>query len=566
MEFFTGNPQSVRGLGNILLDKKELDMLEYYSQVTQTEDIVNETSMKVFSMSYLDDSEDDIALPYDVNSFLLGAVASVSLANNKLDVNRYESNDLEVVTLRQLKHALSGKVKYITFENNVLRVVTFERSDLTGLQTKAAIVTLLTNVVSDVSIVGNGLVVERWSAADVENGITELEWEPHISVSATNPYMLSGETTDLVVSLITEFGSPVSGKNVTIEQSIFSDNGTTSSHNDSWRVTNGTMTRMDSYTRLVESAQTLMCQMDSAYINPTSIVEFDFKAVDGVKNGGLIYIRNSGGGNSLANLSLNNVGGEIGEWIHLKIVFNNTDTITIYSSKLDNPITRTLSSTDTNYRLLLYCGGTNTELHFKNVIVYETINGVTDEKGEFALNDVSVSQDTTFTATYSSATDSCLVEYCVFVDKGTTASHNSHWYINSYGTATVQDDGTKLLNTSGDINFVMRSIIPSNKTITEANSYSYNPPYIVEFDIVETDGTPNNDAQVQIYSQQTTNNFAQGLTTGHYKIKVTSEEQKIWVDDTLIKTTNLSLPNARITLCVRQGKYLIYKNFRIREG
>ena len=174
MEFFTGNPQSVRGLGNILLDKKELDMLEYYSQVTQTEDIVNETSMKVFSMSYLDDSEDDMTLPYNVNNFLLGAVASVSLASNKLDVNRYESSDLEVVTLRQLKHALSGKVKDITYENNVLRVVTFERSDLTGLQTKAAIVTLLTNAVSDVSIVGNELVVDRWSAADVDGGITEI--------------------------------------------------------------------------------------------------------------------------------------------------------------------------------------------------------------------------------------------------------------------------------------------------------------------------------------------------------------------------------------------------------
>ena len=177
LEFFIGNPQSVRGLGNILLDKKELDMLEYYSQVTQTEDSVNETSMKVFSMSYLDDSEDDMVLPYNVNNFLLGAVASVSLANNKLDVNRYESSDLEVVTLRQLKHALSGKVKDITYENNVLSVVTFERSDLTGLQTKAAIVTLLTNVVSDVRVVGNELVVERWSAADVANGITEIENE-----------------------------------------------------------------------------------------------------------------------------------------------------------------------------------------------------------------------------------------------------------------------------------------------------------------------------------------------------------------------------------------------------
>ena len=177
MEFFTGNPQSVRGLGNILLNKKELDMLEYYSQVTQTEDIVNETSMKVFSMSYLDDSEDNLTLPYNVNNFLLGAVASVTIANNKLDVNRYESSDLEVVTLRQLKHALTGKVKSISFSNGVLSVTVFERSDLVGLQTKAAIVSLLTNVVSDVRVVGNELVVERWSAADVANGITEIENE-----------------------------------------------------------------------------------------------------------------------------------------------------------------------------------------------------------------------------------------------------------------------------------------------------------------------------------------------------------------------------------------------------
>ena len=154
----------------------------------------------------------------------------------------------------------------------------------------------------------------------------------------------------------------------------------------------------------------------------------------------------------------------------------------------------------------------------------------------------------------------------LFVDNGTTASHNDHWYINSFGTATVQSDGTKLLNTSGNISFVMRHIIPSNKTITDANASSYNPPYIVEFDIVETNGTSNSDAQVQIYSQQTTNNFLQEVTSGHYKIEVTSNQQKIWVDDTLIKTTNLSLPNARITLRVRNSKYLIYKNFKVYTG
>lgn len=157
------------------------------------------------------------------------------------------------------------------------------------------------------------------------------------------------------------------------------------------------------------------------------------------------------------------------------------------------------------------------------------------------------------------------IEQSLFKDNGTSTNHNDHWYINNYGTATVQSDGTKLLNTSGNGNFVMRSIIPSNKTITESNAYSYNPPFVVEFDIVETNGASSSNAQVQIYSSQTTNNFTQELTTGHYKIAVTSEEQKIWVDDTLIKTTNFSLPNARITLRIKNSKYLIYKNFKVYE-
>lgn len=174
LEFFTGNPQSVRGLGNILLDKNVLDMLEYYSQVEAGSDSVFETVMPVYSMSYLDDSEDDLTLPYDVNTFLLGAVASVSLVDNRLEVNRYESTDLNIVTLRQLKHALTGKVKSVNLNNGVLTVVRFERSDLLALDTREAIVTLLTGAVSDVSIVDNSLSVSTWTNNEVDDGITEI--------------------------------------------------------------------------------------------------------------------------------------------------------------------------------------------------------------------------------------------------------------------------------------------------------------------------------------------------------------------------------------------------------
>lgn len=452
-------------------------MLEYYSQVTQTEDIVNETSMKVFSMSYLDDSEDDMTLPYNVNNFLLGAVASVTIANNKLEVNKYESSDLEVVTLRQLKHALSGKVKDITYENNVLRVVNFERSDLTGLQTKAAIVSLLTNVVSDVRVVGNELVVERWSAADVANGITRMEFEPHIAVTATNPYMLSGETTDLVVSLVDGFGSPVDGELVTIGQSIFRDNGTTANPNDIWILSNATLTRNASDSTLLKTTATGYAMSDQYHkIPPNSVVEFDICQTDGSVSYAPIYIRNDGGGVSLSTISYSNLGASIGEWVHIKIVFNNTDTITVYSDKLSESFTKTLSATSTNYRMMLYCGRNMTTIKFKNYVVYETSNGVTDENGEFALQDVSVTDDTTFTATYETVSDSVDVFLCTSVDYATSNKNTSMWTLSNF-TLSRGDSYSILTEGSG------------TGTCTSDSSHKIAPTQTISFDLCQMDGT-----------------------------------------------------------------------------
>ena len=407
LEFFTGNPQSVRGLGNILLDKEELDMLEYYSQVAETEDIVNETSMKVFSMSYLDDSGDDLTLYYDVNSFLLGAVKSVSVNDGKLEVNRYESSDLEVVTLRQLKHVLSNKVKDITYENNVLQVVSFERSDLFGLQTKAAIVELLANAVSDVRIVNNKLVIERWSAADVENGITELEFEPHISVSATNPYLVSGETTDLVVRLVTEFGSPVSGKTVTL-----------------------------------------------------------------------------------------------------------TDGTSVYS-------------------------------------------GLTNLNGIFTLSNVNVSQDTTFTATYSNVSDSVTVEYCTFADYCTRTNNKSSGYYQTRGTYSLDDEGLTITAGSDEFNFR-----EYNGEITI--------PYKIRFELLNT---TDNSTRVYFYN----GNYSQVKASGSiYKVNnqptmieftVTSSGITRKIGDTSTELTIIGTIGSTVSFRfgnTNANSSIKYRNFRIK--
>ena len=82
-----------------------------------------------------------------------------------------------------------------------------------------------------------------------------------------------------------------------------------------------------------------------------------------------------------------------------------------------------------------------------------TVNGVTDEKGEFALYNVSVTDDTTFTATYGTETATCLVEYCRFVDYAVKDNHN-HNYFNQQGTSKctiTENDSYKEFKTIGAI-------------------------------------------------------------------------------------------------------------------
>ena len=68
----------------------------------------------------------------------------------------------------------------------------------------------------DFTLVNSELTVTTDTVDGAEMTVFSIEVEPHISLTATNPYMLSGETTDLVVSLVNEFGSPVRGKTVTV--------------------------------------------------------------------------------------------------------------------------------------------------------------------------------------------------------------------------------------------------------------------------------------------------------------------------------------------------------------
>ena len=106
-------------------------------------------------------------------------------------------------------------------------------------------------------------------------------------------------------------------------------------------------------------------------------------------------------------------------------------------------------------------------------------NGITNTNGLFILDDVEVSADTTFTATYSSVSATCTVEYCLFVDYCTTNNNNdSGWFNNeSYGTYSYTANGRVDIATisSGIWRYTIR---PNN------NNY-YTVPIKATFEVVE---------------------------------------------------------------------------------
>lgn len=101
--------------------------------------------------------------------------------------------------------------------------------------------------------------------------------------------------------------------------------------------------------------------------------------------------------------------------------------------------------------------GVGTPLANKSVTISDgtsSYSGITNSLGVFTLYDISVSSDTTFTATYDSTiTDSCLVEYCTFADYCTRTKNKSSGYFQSKGTYSLDDEGLTITADSTEFNF-----------------------------------------------------------------------------------------------------------------
>ena len=175
----------------------------------------------------------------------------------------------------------------------------------------------------------------------------------------------------------------------------------------------------------------------------------------------------------------------------------------------------------------------------------------------FTLFDVSVTEDTTFTATYSNATGSCLVEFCDFVDYAVTGKKNTNWTnYSSRLTVTTDESGTTVSKGSSNGFYYVNN-----------GSQSYTD-YTVEFDIISC-------ANVFWYANGTSTQNLINLGTyfgsgGHCKIVSEEGVAKAYKDGTQVGNDITITATAPYGLGFRINagdgtRNIKYKNFRLQE-
>ena len=193
-------------------------------------------------------------------------------------------------------------------------------------------------------------------------------------------------------------------------------------------------------------------------------------------------------------------------------------------------------------------------------------NGITNNNGLFILDDVEVSADTTFTATYSNVSASCKVEYCSFVDYATTSNHNDNWDGLTYMSRGT--DGTTINNTGSGTLFE-RIKIDNLKKPTWPFS---NGDLTITLNIVSVTGSDN---RLRIIGETTCSGepYVQvdypllSTSIGEFKMVYdsTNHTVKIYKDGTLLVTTNRALcGNLTFMFRVTAGSSIKYKDLRIK--
>lgn len=173
----------------------------------------------------------------------------------------------------------------------------------------------------------------------------------------------------------------------------------------------------------------------------------------------------------------------------------------------------------------------------------------------FVLYGIEVSDNTTFTATYSTVSATCNVYLCEFVDYGVTGNTNSNWVkVSGTDNKTVTSTGTTLANTTST-----RYDIFANLGST-SSVYDFTSPFTIEFDIVEFIG---DSARLQVYDATNNQTYNGAGGTGHWKIIVDGTTVKPYKNG--VEQTNFTrnIQTARIGFYIITNCAITYKNFVI---
>ena len=183
-------------------------------------------------------------------------------------------------------------------------------------------------------------------------------------------------------------------------------------------------------------------------------------------------------------------------------------------------------------------------------------SGITNTNGLFTLFDVEVSDTTTFTATYSSVSATCKVEYCLFVDYGVTSNNNSSNITIYEGNRSIQDDGTHVTANANN----RYDIRPNKFTV-------FTTPYEVEFEVVSSSGR----FAVQGYNSSTTQIASldtQSTVTDGDVIRVTFESTtaKMYKNGTQLRSgTYTTTGSMKFRIMYNASSpYITYKNLRVK--
>lgn len=197
-------------------------------------------------------------------------------------------------------------------------------------------------------------------------------------------------------------------------------------------------------------------------------------------------------------------------------------------------------------------------------------NGLTNLNGIFTLYNVSVSEDTTFTATYSSVSDSIVVEYCTMVDYGVTNNNNliQWYYAPTYSSASVDESGTTFTAIRAGSYATVSATLTQNPSSTDIYIYSF--PLTVEFDLIgwqDNQGSTSDYARIRVYNSANNKvgfwNF-NSYGVGHYKIVCTEGSQKLYYNGVEQSRSFTFTPTTAWNVAFQTKGNIKFRNFRIK--